>query len=152
MVEFCFFKILQFVLVVIYILVLEVLLIEWVDVLGFWQLVIGFKDVLDELFEVMVVWEVWEEIGLDVCVLGYVFIDWVLENVYEIYLQWFYCYVLGVMYNIEYLFGLCILQLVLVLLSLCEYWVQMWLFWSEVVDCCFLVLNVEVIFWLVCFC
>lgn len=139
------FKIPQSVLVVIFTPVLDVLLIERADSVGFWQSVTGSKDTENESFECTAAREVFEETGLDVREPGHVLTDWALENVYEIYPQWRYRYAPGVLHNTERVFGLCIPAAVPVTLSPREHSDQVWLPWREAADRCFSPSNAEAI-------
>jgi dATP pyrophosphohydrolase len=118
-------------LVVIYTSALEVLLLERADFPGYWQSVTGSRDG-DETLRETAIREVAEETGLDA--LRFVFTDWKVQNVYEIYPQWVHRYPLGTTHNTEHVFGLQLPQQAAVQLSPREHLSCQWLPWQEAAD------------------
>ncbi|MGC4061460.1 MAG: dihydroneopterin triphosphate diphosphatase [Aquabacterium sp.] len=141
-------KIPQSVLVVIHSPELDVLLIERAKQPGFWQSVTGSKDTEDEAWRDTAVREVQEETGIVVGsseVPGSALVDWVLENIYEIYPVWRARYAPGVTHNTECVFGLCVPRNIPVVLAPREHTRFEWLPWREAADRCFSPSNAEAI-------
>jgi dATP pyrophosphohydrolase len=139
-------KIPQSVLVVIYTEALDVLLIKRTDAPDFWQSVTGSKDRLDESYAETAVREVFEETGIDCgpgTRLAGCLLDWQLENIYEIYLQWRHRYAPGVTRNTEHLFGLKVPVGTPVCLSPREHTDFKWLPYVQAAQACFSPSNAE---------
>jgi dATP pyrophosphohydrolase len=142
------FKIPESVLVVIHTPALDVLLIRRADADEFWQSVTGSKDQAEEPLAQTAAREVFEETGFD-CGPGTPLApqlhDWQLENVYEIYPRWRTRYAPGVTRNTEHLFGLCVPERVVPVLSPHEHTAWQWLPYRDAADACFSPSNAEAI-------
>lgn len=138
------FKIPESVLVVIHTPAMDVLLIRRAD-WGTWQSVTGSKDSLDESWQDTATREVLEETGIDCHQSRCCLQDWQLENVYDIYPAWRWRYAPGVSRNTERVFGLCVPQIMPVLLSPREHTQAQWLPWQAAADQCFSPSNAEAI-------
>lgn len=136
-------KIPESVLVVIHTPDLRVLLLERADHPGFWQSVTGSKDSLDEPLEETCRREVLEETGIDAR--SHALTDWQATNRYEIFEHWRWRYPAGVTHNLEHVFGLCLREPVVPVLSPREHLGFSWLPWQEAADRCFSWTNVEAI-------
>ncbi|BEU95584.1 dihydroneopterin triphosphate diphosphatase [Acidovorax sp. DW039] len=140
------YKIPESVLVVIYTPALEVLLIQraGTDVgVEHWQSVTGSKDRWDEPWHETAAREVREETGIDVGDPGVQLMDWQLENVYDIWLQWRHRYAPEVTRNRERVFGLCVPNVQPVVLNPREHVRWQWLPWLAAADLCFSASNAE---------
>ena len=137
------FKIPESVLVVIYTPLLEVLLIERADYLGFWQSVTGSKAAVDEPLLQTARREVMEETGLTAS--SGQWRDWGLSNIYEIYPAWRHRYALGVSRNTEHVFGLRLPRVCDVRLNPREHTAWQWLPHRAAADRCFSPSNAEAI-------
>ncbi len=141
-------KIPQSVLVVIHTPALDVLLIKRADASEFWQSVTGSKDAESESWQTTAEREVFEETGLDCrsgTALQHGLVDWLLENVYDIYPQWQHRYGAGVTRNTEHLFGLTVPERSPVRLDPREHTALRWLPWREAAEACFSPSNAEAI-------
>ena len=143
------FKIPESVLVVIHTPALDVLLIRRADASSaFWQSVTGSKDTVEEDLRLTAAREVGEETGID-CMPGSELSadlrDWHLQNVYDIYPQWRSRYAPGVTRNTEHLFGLCVPERVVPVLSPREHVDWQWLPFRDAADACFSPSNAEAI-------
>jgi dATP pyrophosphohydrolase len=130
------------VLVVIYTTSLDVLLLERADHPGYWQSVTGSRDG-DETLRETAVREVAEETGLD-CT-RFVFTDWQLQNIYEIYPHWRHRYPEGITQNTEHVFGLQLPHQVDIIISPREHLNCQWLPYQEAADKVFSPSNREAI-------
>ena len=142
------YKIPESVLVVIHTPALDVLLIRRADADEFWQSVTGSKDTADEPVALTAAREVAEETGID-CGLGTALAsqlrDWRLQNVYDIYPRWRGRYAPGVTRNTEHLFGLCVPERIVPVLSALEHTAWQWLPYRDAADACFSPSNAEAI-------
>lgn len=143
MVDATAFKIPRSVLVVIYTTDGQVLLIERAAQPGFWQSVTGSLDHEDEPWLVAAQREVQEETGI--CAPLTAFVDWQLDNVYEIYPVWRQRYAPGVTHNAERVLSLCVPEAGPVQLSPREHRAWRWLPWREAADACFSPSNAEAV-------
>lgn len=121
-------------LVVIYTAALEVLLLERADHPGAWQSVTGSQDE-DETIWDTAIREVFEETALDAR--NYLFGDWQINNVYEIYALWRQRYAPGTLYNTEHVFGLELPDRLPVQLSQREHLNYKWIPWQEAAELVF---------------
>jgi dihydroneopterin triphosphate diphosphatase len=141
-------KIPESVLVVIHTPALDVLLIRRADAEDFWQSVTGSKDTADEPVTWTAAREVAEETGIDCrpgTVLASQLHDWQLQNVYDIYPRWRTRYAPGVTRNTEHLFGLCVPERIVPVLSPREHTAWQWLPYRDAADTCFSPSNAEAI-------
>lgn len=138
------YKLPQSVLVVIHTLEQQVLLLRRAD-MGSWQSVTGSKDHLHETYAQTAAREVAEETGLDVHAPGCVLWDWGLENVYDIYPQYWPRYAPDVRRNTEHVFGLQVPTEVTIVLSPTEHTEYRWLPWLQAADEVFSPSNAEAI-------
>ncbi|HYP84894.1 dihydroneopterin triphosphate diphosphatase [Variovorax sp.] len=142
------FKIPESVLVVIHTAQRQVLLIERADTPGFWQSVTGSKDHPDEPLALTAAREVLEETGFDcgpASALARSLRDWSLTNEYDIYPRYLHRYSPGVTRNREHLFGLCLPEAAVPVLSPREHTAWRWLPWREAADACYSPSNAEAI-------
>ena len=121
-------------LVVIYTAALEVLLLERADHPGAWQSVTGSQDEGETIGDTAIR-EVFEETALDAQ--NYLFGDWQINNVYEIYALWRHRYAPGTLYNTEHVFGLELPDRLPVQLSPREHLNYKWVQWQEAADLVF---------------
>lgn len=121
-------------LVVIYTASLEVLLLERADHPGAWQSVTGSQDGSEAIWETAIR-EVFEETALDAQ--SYLFRDWQINNVYEIYALWRHRYAPGTLYNTEHVFGLELPDRLPVQLSPREHINYKWVSWQEAAELVF---------------
>ena len=121
-------------LVVIYTAALEVLLLERADHPGAWQSVTGSQDEDESIWDTAIR-EVFEETALDAR--NYLFDDWQISNVYEIYALWRHRYAPGTLYNTEHVFGLELPDRLPVQLSPREHLNYKWVQWQEAADLVF---------------
>ena len=119
------------VLVVIHTPDLQVLLLERVDALGFWQSVTGSQN-QGETFLQTVQREVREETGLEAA--DFSLTDWHQKNRYEIYARWRNRYAPGVTHNTEHVFSLQLPQPLPVKLAPREHVQYQWLPWQDAAD------------------
>ena len=138
------YKLPQSVLVVIHTRQLEVLLLRRAD-MGSWQSVTGSKDHAQESYAQTAAREVAEETGLDVTAPGCVLWDWGLENIYDIYPQYWPRYAPGVRRNTEHVFGLQVPDNGPIVLSPSEHTEYRWLPWLAAADEVFSPSNAEAI-------
>ncbi|NBX54385.1 MAG: dihydroneopterin triphosphate diphosphatase [Betaproteobacteria bacterium] len=138
------YKLPQSVLVVIHTVDQQVLLLRRVD-LGSWQSVTGSKDHDAETYAQTAAREVAEETGLDVHTPGFALRDWGLENIYDIYPQYWPRYAPGVRRNTEHVFGLRLPHVVPIVLSPTEHTEYRWLPWLHAADEVFSPSNAEAI-------
>lgn len=115
-------------LIIIYTSALEVLLLERADYPGAWQSVTGSQE-KDEPIKDTAVREILEETGLDAT--NYLFVDWQIKNIYEIYERWRHRYAPGTLYNTEHVFGLELPSILPVQLSPREHINYKWVSWQE---------------------
>ena len=137
------FKLPESVLVVIHTPVLDVLLLERADFLGFWQSVTGSRATPAEPLADTCAREVQEETGLarpPAC-----FDDWNYSNRYSIYPQWRHRYAPGVTQNVEHLFGLQVDERFAPQLAPREHRRWQWLDWRDAADACFSWTNAQAI-------
>lgn len=118
-------------LIVIYTEALDVLLLERADMAGYWQSVTGSRDGEESIFDTAIR-EVAEETGIDAN--QHQFLDWQLQNVYEIYAYWRHRYPAGTTHNTEHVFGLKLTHKVPVRISPREHLAYQWLPWQEAAD------------------
>lgn len=121
----------------------HVLLIERAKQPGFWQNVTGAKDMPEESWLTTAMREVQEETGVQAP--PETFVDWGLENVYEIYPMWRHRYAPGVTHNTERVFSLCIDRDTPIVLAPREHTQFVWLPLHEAADKCFSPSNAEAI-------
>jgi dihydroneopterin triphosphate diphosphatase len=138
------YKLPQSVLVVIHTREMQVLLLRRAD-MGSWQSVTGSKDHAQESYAQTAVREVAEETGVDVNAPGCVMWDWGLENVYDIYPQYWPRYAPGVRRNTEHVFGLQVPDHCPIVLSPTEHTEYRWLPWLQAADEVFSPSNAEAI-------
>ena len=138
------YKLPQSVLVVIHNRELQVLLLRRAD-MGSWQSVTGSKDHTQESYAQTAVREVAEETGLDANAPGCVLWDWGLENIYDIYPQYWPRYAPGVRRNTEHVFGLQVPDNSPIVLSPTEHTEYHWLPWLAAADEVFSPSNAEAI-------
>ena len=138
------YKLPQSVLVVIHTREMQVLLLRRAD-MGGWQSVTGSKDHAQESYAQTAVREVAEETGVDVNAPGCVMWDWGLENVYDIYPQYWPRYAPGVRRNTEHVFGLQVPDNCPIVLSPTEHTEYRWLPWLQAADEVFSPSNAEAI-------
>jgi dihydroneopterin triphosphate diphosphatase len=138
------YKLPQSVLVVIHTLDQHVLLLRRAD-MGSWQSVTGSKDHDAETYAQTAAREVAEETGLDVHAPGFLLRDWGLENIYDIYPQYWPRYAPGVRRNTEHVFGLRLPHVVPIVLSPTEHTEYRWLPWLQAADEVFSPSNAEAI-------
>ncbi len=93
-------------LVVIHDVKLNILLLERADRSGFWQSVTGSLDHIEENLLEAAKRELYEETGLEMY--RYQYLDWDLSRTFEIYDHWRFKYDLGVKYNKEFVFSICL--------------------------------------------
>ena len=136
-------KIPESVLVVVHTIDLEVLLMERMDKIDFWQSVTGSKDALDEPCHTTAVREIAEETGLDA--MQFQLRDWHLQNRYEIYPIWRHRYAEGVSHNTEHVFGLTLPSRLPIKLAPREHRQYRWLPYQAAADACFSASNAEAI-------
>ncbi len=127
------YKLPQSVLVVIHTCEMQVLLLRRAD-MGSWQSVTGSKDHAQESYAHTAAREVAEETGLDVNAPGCVMWDWGLENIYDIYPQYWPRYAPGVRRNTEHVFGLQVPDNSPIVLSPSEHTEYRWLPWLQAAD------------------
>ncbi len=146
------FKIPESVLVVIHTAALDVLLIERVDKVGYWQSVTGSKDTPDEALAVTARREVAEETGIVVHQSDSALAptdddlkDWQLTNLYEIYPVWRHRYAPGTTRNTEHVFSLQVSRDIGITLSAREHTRHIWLPYHQAADRCFSPSNAEAI-------
>ena len=145
------------VLVVIHTEALEVLLLERVDRLGFWQSVTGSRDGPHESLRDTAVREVREETGIVIerrsqpedglpAVVPLVALsDWQHSVEYEIYAHWRHRYAPGVTHNREHWWGLRVPRDIAVQLAPREHSHFVWLPWQEAARRCFSPSNQDAI-------
>lgn len=121
----------------------HVLLIERAKQPDFWQSVTGSKDTLEESWLETAMREVFEETGVQAP--AQAFIDWHLDNVYEIYPVWRHRYAPGVTHNTEHVFSLCIDRATPIVLAPREHTQSVWLPVHQAADKCFSPSNAEAI-------
>ena len=138
------YKLPQSVLVVIHTRQMQVLLLRRAD-MGSWQSVTGSKDHAQESYAQTAAREVAEETGLDVSAPGCVMWDWHLENIYDIYPQYWPRYAPGVRRNTEHVFGLQVPDNSPIVLSPSEHTEYRWLPWLAAADEVFSPSNAEAI-------
>ena len=138
------YKLPQSVLVVIHTREMQVLLLRRAD-MGSWQSVTGSKDHAQENYAQTAAREVAEETGVDVNAPGCVLWDWGLENVYDIYPQYWPRYAPGVRRNTEHVFGLQVPDNSPIVLSPTEHTEYCWLPWLAAADEEFSPSNAEAI-------
>ena len=138
------YKLPQSVLVVIHTSEMHVLLLRRAD-MGSWQSVTGSKDHVQESYAQTAVREVAEETGVDAHAPGCVLWDWGLENVYDIYPQYWPRYAPGVRRNTEHVFGLQVPDNSPIVLSPTEHTEYRWLPWLAAADEVFSPSNAEAI-------
>ena len=138
------YKLPQSVLVVIHTREMHVLLLRRAD-MGSWQSVTGSKDHAQESYTQTAAREVTEETGVDVNAPGCVLWDWCLENVYDIYPQYWPRYAPGVRRNTEHVFGLQVPDNSPIVLSPTEHTEYRWLPWLQAADEVFSPSNAEAI-------
>jgi dATP pyrophosphohydrolase len=138
------YKLPQSVLVVIHTSEMHVLLLRRAD-MGSWQSVTGSKDHVQESYAQTAVREVAEETGVDAHAPGCVLWDWGLENVYDIYPQYWPRYGPGVRRNTEHVFGLQVPDNSPIVLSPTEHTEYRWLPWLAAADEVFSPSNAEAI-------
>ena len=138
------FKIPESVLVVIYTPEQDVLLIRRAD-WGTWQSVTGSKDHPEESWLDTAIREVQEETGIDARHPSCHLQDWQLENVYDIYPQYWPRYAPGVRRNTEHVFGLQVPDNSPIVLSPAEHTEYRWLPWLQAADEVFSPSNAEAI-------
>jgi len=138
------YKLPQSVLVVIHTREMQVLLLRRAD-MGSWQSVTGSKDHAQESYAQTAVREVAEETGVDANAPGCVMWDWGLENVYDIYPQYWPRYAPGVRRNTEHVFGLEVPDHCPIVLSPTEHTEYRWLPWLQAADEVFSPSNAEAI-------
>ena len=138
------YKLPQSVLVVIHTRDMHVLLLRRAD-MGSWQSVTGSKDHVQESYAQTAVREVAEETGVDAHAPGCVLWDWGLENVYDIYPQYWPRYAPGVRRNTEHVFGLQVPDNSPIVLSPTEHTEYRWLPWLAAADEVFSPSNAEAI-------
>ena len=138
------YKLPQSVLVVIHTREMQVLLLRRAD-MGSWQSVTGSKDHVQESYAQTAVREVAEETGVDAHAPGCVLWDWDLENVYDIYPQYWPRYAPGVRRNTEHVFGLQVPDNSPIVLSPTEHTEYRWLPWLAAADEVFSPSNAEAI-------
>ncbi len=136
------YKIPRSTLIVIYTPLLEVLLIERADRVGYWQSVTGSQDEGESLAETAAR-EVGEETGL--IARDYMLTDWQQKNVYEIYPIWRHRYAPGVTENVEYVFGLQVPARVPIMLAPHEHLQHVWLPHDKAAALCFSPTNRDAI-------
>jgi dATP pyrophosphohydrolase len=138
------YKLPQSVLVVIHTSQMQVLLLRRAD-MGSWQSVTGSKDHSQESYAQTAAREVAEETGLDVNAPACVLWDWDLENIYDIYPQYWPRYAPGVRRNTEHVFGLQVPADSPIVLSPSEHTEYRWLPWLAAADEVFSPSNAEAI-------
>ncbi len=122
------------VLVVIHTPALHVLLLERARHPGFWQSVTGSQEG-DEPLPETARREVLEETGIEAG--PGEFIDWQLNNRYEIFAEWRHRYAPGVMHNTEHVFSLCLPEPRPIKIAVEEHLAWRWLPWQEAAAACF---------------
>lgn len=137
------YKIPESVLVVIHTPELNVLLLERADRPEFWQSVTGSKERQNELLIETARREVMEETAIHAEPSS--FLDWQLENLFEIYPVWRHRYAPGVTQNVEHVFSLCVPSDTSVVVAPREHLQYRWLPWREAADLCFSASNAEAI-------
>jgi dihydroneopterin triphosphate diphosphatase len=136
------YKIPRSTLIVIYTPLLEVLLIERADRVGYWQSVTGSQDEGESLTETAER-EVGEETGI--AVRNYTLTDWQQKNVYEIFPIWRHRYAPGVTENVEHVFGLQVPARVPITLAPHEHLQYVWLPHDKAAALCFSPTNRDAI-------
>jgi dihydroneopterin triphosphate diphosphatase len=136
------YKIPRSTLIVIYTPLLEVLLIERADRVGYWQSVTGSQDEGESLTETAER-EVGEETGL--IARDYQLTDWQQKNVYEIFPIWRHRYAPGVTENVEHVFGLQVPARVPITLAPREHLQHVWLPHDKAAALCFSPTNRDAI-------
>jgi dihydroneopterin triphosphate diphosphatase len=136
------YKIPRSTLIVIYTPLLEVLLIERADRVGYWQSVTGSQDEGETLAETAAR-EVGEETGL--IARDYQLTDWQQKNVYEIFPIWRHRYAPGVTENVEHVFGLQVPARVPIMLAPREHLQHVWLPYDKAAALCFSPTNRDAI-------
>jgi dihydroneopterin triphosphate diphosphatase len=136
------YKIPRSTLIVIYTPLLEVLLIERADRVGYWQSVTGSQDEGETLTETAAR-EVGEETGL--IARDYQLTDWQQKNVYEIFPIWRHRYAPGVTENAEHVFGLEVPGRVPVKIAPREHLQHVWLTYDKAAALCFSPTNRDAI-------
>jgi dATP pyrophosphohydrolase len=144
------YKIPESVLVIIYTRDLQVLLMERVDKLSYWQSVTGSRDSLNEPLVMTAIRELQEETGIVLSKgVGAVplsnLYDWNITNTYDIYPLWRSRYKPGVKKNIEHVFGLLVPNNTTIKLSPKEHSQYRWLPYKEAAKLCFSISNAEAI-------
>ena len=135
-------KIPESVLVVIHTADLQVLLLERADHPGFWQSVTGSQEAGESLLQTARR-EVAEEAGIDAD--ESTFVDWHLQNRYEIYHHWRGRYAPGVTHNTEHVFSLQLPDARCITLAPREHLRYLWLPWRDAADKVFSWTNMEAI-------
>jgi len=121
-------------LIIIYTPLLEVLLIERADRVGYWQSVTGSQDEGETLAETTAR-ELGEETGL---IAGdYRLSDWQQKNIYEIFPIWRHRYAPGVTHNDEHVFWLEVPDRVPIKLAPREHLQHVWLPFDKAAALCF---------------
>ena len=136
------YKIPVSVLVIIYTTDLQVLLLERADHPGYWQSVTGSQDPGETLYQTASR-EVIEETGINA--VDYELTDWKIENKYEIYEEWRWRYDPSVRFNTEYVFGLCLPDMMTIKISDREHLGAIWLPWQQAAEKVFSISNAEAI-------
>jgi dihydroneopterin triphosphate diphosphatase len=136
------YKIPRSTLIVIYTPLLEVLLIERADRVGYWQSVTGSQDEGETLAETAAR-EVGEETGL--VARDYTLTDWQQKNVYEIFPIWRHRYAPGITENVEHVFGLQVPARVPIMLAPHEHLQHVWLPYENAAALCFSPTNRDAI-------
>ncbi len=127
-------------LVLIHTVDLQVLMMERADKAGFWQSVTGSIEG-NETPHDAAIREVKEETNLDA--LSYTFEDWHASNTYEIYPHWRHRYALGVVENVEHIFGLTLPAPMPIQLAPEEHNQYVWVDWREAAQRVFSWTNVD---------
>lgn len=136
------YKIPRSTLIIIYTPLLDVLLIERADRVGYWQSVTGSQDA-DESLPETAAREVGEETGL--VANNFRLTDWQQKNVYEIFPIWRHRYAPGVTENVEHVFGLEVPGRVPIKLAPREHLQHVWLPFDKAAALCFSPTNRDAI-------